>query len=260
MNYLLDFVIESFSSLYSSPQLSCPMDMKFSNIDIESLQKTGNNFCLVLWNDESHSFDEVITQLSNVLPCDRERANYFAINVDKIGREVVETSPDLLRLAGMARSLLSTKLSASLHSSKDILLQNISTKIITWISLNIKFIFNVLNISFSSLSAIGPKFTDIRIDYFLKYDLVLWKDIRKTLKKIYTASLLLDNDAKMVLAYRLSDLYYDLADGFLNKDRECENNILFFTVQLFTSPSVAVDLVKRDFTLTIVTFIYLISD
>jgi E3 ubiquitin-protein ligase UBR1 len=47
---------------------------------------------------------------------------------------------------------------------------------------------------------------------------------------------------------RFARYYEHLADGFLRKDREAEQNIMFFSVQLFTVPTIATLLV-RDYNL-----------
>ncbi|CAO3595528.1 unnamed protein product [Absidia cylindrospora] len=86
----------------------------------------------------------------------------------------------------------------------------------------------------------------LRIDYFMLYDLKLWKEIRISLRELYIASLASMPMYKKILGKRLTRNYARLAESFLLKDREPENSIILFSVQLLTVPSVS-DLLVNDY-------------
>lgn len=45
-------------------------------------QKEGLKYVLTLWNDETHSFEEVIDEVMEATGCSRDEAQEIAVNVD----------------------------------------------------------------------------------------------------------------------------------------------------------------------------------
>ncbi|KAG0171555.1 hypothetical protein DFQ28_000812 [Apophysomyces sp. BC1034] len=86
----------------------------------------------------------------------------------------------------------------------------------------------------------------LRLDYFMLYDLKLWKEVRISLRELYIASLASNAVFKKALGKRLARNYARLADNFLLKDREPENSIILFSVQLLTVPTVS-DLLVNEY-------------
>ncbi|CEP07087.1 hypothetical protein, partial, partial [Parasitella parasitica] len=86
----------------------------------------------------------------------------------------------------------------------------------------------------------------LRLDYFMLYDLKLWKEVRISLRELYIASLASNPRFKKVLGKRLARNYARLAESFLLRDREPENSIILFSVQLLTVPSVS-DLLVHNY-------------
>ncbi|ORX55573.1 hypothetical protein DM01DRAFT_1382719 [Hesseltinella vesiculosa] len=85
----------------------------------------------------------------------------------------------------------------------------------------------------------------LRIDYLMLYDMKLWKEIRIALREIYISTLASHPASKKILGKRLTRNYARLAESFLLKDREPENSIILFSVQLLTVPSVSDVLVNQ---------------
>ncbi|ORY96698.1 hypothetical protein BCR43DRAFT_492123 [Syncephalastrum racemosum] len=95
-------------------------------------------------------------------------------------------------------------------------------------------------------TARGREFEEkLRLDYFMLYDLRLWKDVRISLRELYIASLASTTQYKMILGKRLVRNYPRLAEAFLLKDREPENSIILISVQILTVPSVCSLLVSE---------------
>ncbi|KAI9244727.1 hypothetical protein BY458DRAFT_560944 [Sporodiniella umbellata] len=88
--------------------------------------------------------------------------------------------------------------------------------------------------------------TKLRLDYLMLYDLKLWKEVRIALRELYIASLASSPHYKKMLGKRLTRNYARLAESFLLRDREPENSIILFSVQLLTVPSVS-DLLVYDY-------------
>ncbi|KAI8969011.1 hypothetical protein BDF20DRAFT_916425 [Mycotypha africana] len=86
----------------------------------------------------------------------------------------------------------------------------------------------------------------LRLDYFMLYDLKLWKEVRISLRELYIATLASNAEYKKTLGKRLARNYARLAESFLLRDREPENSIILFSVQLLTVPTVS-DLLVHDY-------------
>lgn len=86
----------------------------------------------------------------------------------------------------------------------------------------------------------------LRLDYFMLYDLKLWKEVRISLRELYIASLASNPKYKKILGKRLARNYARLAESFLLRDREPENSIILFSVQLLTVPTVS-DLLVHNY-------------
>ncbi|KAJ2745977.1 E3 ubiquitin-protein ligase ubr1 [Coemansia sp. BCRC 34301] len=93
-----------------------------------------------------------------------------------------------------------------------------------------------------------------RLDWFLIFDLQLWKEVRSGLRELYMATLMLDSRYKMKIALTFARNYPRLSRAFLAQDRAPEHSVLLFSVQLFTAPTLSASLVDHH------RFMYIILD
>ncbi|KAJ2722882.1 E3 ubiquitin-protein ligase ubr1 [Coemansia sp. Benny D115] len=93
-----------------------------------------------------------------------------------------------------------------------------------------------------------------RLDWFLIFDLQLWKEVRSGLRELYMATLMLDSRYKMKIALTFARNYPRLSRAFLMQDRAPEHSVLLFSVQLFTAPTLSASLVDHH------CFMYIILD
>ncbi|KAI8617911.1 hypothetical protein BC830DRAFT_54838 [Chytriomyces sp. MP71] len=93
-------------------------------------------FVCVLWNDETHTFDEVIFKVSNGVNCSQERAAQVAVNVDAVGRDTIASSYQLSRLLAIARSINENRasgLSVSIRTVRDTFRENLAGHLVAWL-------------------------------------------------------------------------------------------------------------------------------
>ncbi|KAJ2611062.1 E3 ubiquitin-protein ligase ubr1 [Coemansia sp. RSA 1365] len=93
-----------------------------------------------------------------------------------------------------------------------------------------------------------------RLDWFLIFDLQLWKEVRSGLRELYMATLMLDSHFKMKIALTFARNYPRLSRAFLTQDRAPEHSVLLYSVQLFTAPTLSSSLVEHHH------FLYIILD
>ncbi|KAL7748204.1 E3 ubiquitin-protein ligase ubr1 [Sorochytrium milnesiophthora] len=84
-----------------------------------------------------------------------------------------------------------------------------------------------------------------RIIYLMLHDAKQWKQLRQKLKELYVATLVVEQDFKPRFAAMFADIYPRLAAIYAHADRETEHSILHFSVQMFTTPTIATLLTTR---------------
>lgn len=90
-------------------------------------------FVLILWNDEKHSVDEVVEQVSRAARRPRSFGKKTAVEVDALGRSIVSRSEDVRELVRQARILNQIKLTTTIRSSRDTFREQMCERIVDWI-------------------------------------------------------------------------------------------------------------------------------
>ncbi|RIA96511.1 hypothetical protein C1645_707932 [Glomus cerebriforme] len=137
---VLDFMLDTLSA---SPEEMSPLseaEVKeeakraalyirdpINNVDEEKL------FAVVLWNDEHHSFHEVIEQLMDATGCSKAEAKAIAERVDSHGRDIVQISEDIQRLLSIARTISSIGLAVTVRSARDTFREGMCGLFIDWL-------------------------------------------------------------------------------------------------------------------------------
>ena len=91
-------------------------------------------FALILWNDEKHTVDDVRDQVARACKKRKSFGLQKAIEVDDVGRSVVEYSKDLKELLKMAKMIEEIKVTATIRSARDTFREQMCGTIIEWIS------------------------------------------------------------------------------------------------------------------------------
>ncbi|KAG0300770.1 hypothetical protein BGZ98_008913, partial [Dissophora globulifera] len=123
---VLDFIIDTMTT--------SPENMNGTRISKEQIQRdavdAGNiageitdlenmDFVCILWNDEDHSFTDVINRVSETTNMSSTYARKIAETVDTQGRAIVEVSSDIPRLMEIASSLADIGLVVSIRSARE---------------------------------------------------------------------------------------------------------------------------------------------
>ncbi|KAF9284537.1 hypothetical protein BGZ88_009928 [Linnemannia elongata] len=123
---VLDFIIDTMTT--------SPENMNGTRVSKEQIQRdavdAGNiagettnldlmDFVCILWNDEDHSFTDVINRVSETTHMASNYARKIAETVDTQGRAIVEVSSDIPRLMEIAESLADIGLVVSIRSARE---------------------------------------------------------------------------------------------------------------------------------------------
>ncbi|KAJ3417168.1 hypothetical protein HDV05_006374 [Chytridiales sp. JEL 0842] len=101
-----------------------------------STESGGMLYALLLWNDEEHSFGEVIERVMGATNHNRQAANDIAVKVDAVGRDVIMTSTSVSRLVAAARSIngrSSTGLTVTIRSARETYRESLSHYLVEWL-------------------------------------------------------------------------------------------------------------------------------
>ena len=232
-------------------------------------------FVALLWNDEKHSFNEVSDKILEVCTTMTPKdARNFAEAVDRHGRQVVAMSDDVRRLVLMARRIGVIYLLVTVQHAFDYYVEEVAGCVL-------EFLMELASCSLYSADATSdgrmikaqitktllrpwlvPEWAEapaaIRRDLFdptrlcildtlLLLDTKMWKGARLQMRHLLM-DLLACREAKRQIALRFGAVYPKLVEAFILHDREPEHSIYHMTVQLFSVPSIATQLVvERQF-------------
>lgn len=91
-------------------------------------------FALVLWNDEKHTVDDVQNQVARACSQTKRFGFQKAMEVNDIGRSVVQYGRDLDELLRMAEIIEQLKVTVTIRSARDTFREQMGATIIDWIS------------------------------------------------------------------------------------------------------------------------------
>lgn len=88
---VLQYCFELLARVHA-PGLPADLRVKETDEGPLSLLATTDSYCTVLFNDETHTFEQVISTLARVIKCTNKEAIEFVTNIDRNGRAVVKCS------------------------------------------------------------------------------------------------------------------------------------------------------------------------
>ncbi|KAJ6605368.1 hypothetical protein DFH09DRAFT_203423 [Mycena vulgaris] len=254
--YALDFMLDTLDLSPDEPTVPAnEADLRLQPTADPMLK---DNYCVVLWNDDKHSYEEITKLLADLTGCTRSDAAELARLIDENGREVVDGGADTPRLLEIAQALTQIDLGVTMRRSYDTFREQVVGVITEWL----------LDLTRSRLGAdtlvlreilarelLAPPRTKLihhaeianrtRLDCLFLDHTKLWKKPRLTLKETYASILSLSRDHKLAVAGHFANVYHRVVDAYLLVDREAETSIKYFALQLFTVPSASVHIVRN---------------
>ncbi|BGP50511.1 E3 ubiquitin-protein ligase ubr1 [Rhodotorula kratochvilovae] len=212
-------------------------------------------YAVVLWNDEQHSFREVIDQVALAVECSPSAASGVATRVDTLGRDVILVTPSAAEALRVARVVAQIKLVVSVREARETFREQCAAEVL----------LSARDLLRARLGAEGPgALADVvarvllerggdgrsRFMRWAEVEARMWKAPRKTGQEIAVALMGVGGEVKTELSVQYAEIYSSLATTYLLTDREPEHSLIFFGVQVFTVPSVAALLVSRHYFLS----------
>ena len=217
--YALDYILDTLD--YSPDEAIAPTN----EADLRA-QPTGDpmvmkdQYCVIIWNDDKHSFDEVIHLLGESTGRNREEASDIADKIDEQGREVIEMNANVTRLLDLGQTISQIDLGVTIRRAYDTFREQVSAVIIEWLldltrsrvgpdTLTLREVIASELLAPRKFSAphihpdAGKVLADIqdpsRLDWMFIYHTKLWKKPRLNLKEIYASILTLSHEHKLAV-------------------------------------------------------------
>ncbi|KAK2843429.1 hypothetical protein Q7C36_011644 [Tachysurus vachellii] len=211
-----------------------------------------NTFYCVLYNDEHHSYDHVIYTLQRAINCNQSEAHVHTSLIDKEGRRAVKRGS--LRSCQQAKDLIKSSsehitqqpLRVELLHSTVMAHQTFALRLGAWFqqiigySVAFRQVFCQVALEPSADSSKG-----CLINRLMLHDARLYKGARKVIHELIFSSLLMDTEYKRQFAMKFTEHYKQLQEDFIRDDHERNISITALSVQIFTVPTLARQLIEE---------------
>ncbi|XP_007553185.1 E3 ubiquitin-protein ligase UBR1 isoform X1 [Poecilia formosa] len=211
-----------------------------------------NAYYCVLYNDEHHSYDHVIYTLQRSVNCDQAEAQTHTTLIDKEGRRAVKRGT--LRSCQQAKDLIrSNSEHISLQPLRVEILhatvmahQTFALRLGSWFQKIIGYSVGFRQ-AFCQV-ALEPNADRDRpclISRLMLHDARMYKGARKIVHELIFGSMLMDSDFKRLFAIEFTRHYKQLQKDFISDDHERSISITALSVQIFTVPTLARQLIEE---------------
>ncbi|XP_029189284.2 E3 ubiquitin-protein ligase UBR2-like [Acropora millepora] len=221
-----------------------------------------DTFATVLFNDEVHTYEEVIRTLQLAIPdCTQNQALAFANTVDREGRSVVRTgsysqceqSRKTIKQGTSGPSRKPLKCRVMHH--KVVAHQMCAVQMLGWLSKITNYSDGFRRILSNTVLAFkeGPDL----LKRVLLADSSLWKVARAHTQKLFINTMLMDPVGKKAFAVHFTKNYCQLYKDFVDDDHEHSVSVTCLSVQLFTVPTLARMLILEHDVLEVIIFSFM---
>ncbi|XP_043095710.1 E3 ubiquitin-protein ligase UBR2-like isoform X2 [Puntigrus tetrazona] len=212
----------------------------------------GDTYYCMLFNDEVHTYEQVIYTLQKAVNCTQKEAVSFATTVDRDGRKSVRFGD--FQFCEQAKSVIVRNTSRQtkplrvqvMHSSV-VAHQCFALKALTWLGQIIRYSDALRRILCQVGLQRGPEGENSSlVDTLMLCDSKMWKGARNVYHQLFMSSLLMDTKYKKLFAIQFAKNYRRLQTDFMEDDHERVVSVTSLSVQLFTAPTVARMLITEE--------------
>ncbi|KAG8443710.1 hypothetical protein GDO86_009037 [Hymenochirus boettgeri] len=218
---------------------------------LESVKKEDTYYCM-LFNDEVHTYEQVIYTLQKAVNCSQKEAISFATTVDRDGRRSVRhgdfQSCEQAKNVIVRNTSRQTKpLKVQVMHSAIVAHQTFGLKLLSWLGQIIAFSDGLRRILCQVGLQEGPDGENSSlVDKLMLSDSKLWKGARNCYHQLFMSSLLMDLKYKKLFSICFAKNYERLQNDYVKDDHDREFSIIDLSVQIFTVPSLARMLITEE--------------
>ncbi|MBN3275596.1 UBR1 ligase, partial [Polyodon spathula] len=211
-----------------------------------------DTYYCVLYNDEHHSYDHVIYTLQRSVHCGLGEAQTHTNLIDKEGRRAVKRGT--LQTCQEAKQAIQSNsehislqpLRVEILHSAVMAHQSFALRLGTWFQqvVNYSVGFRQVFCQVSLQAALDPELHCL-ISRLMLCDAKLYKGARKIVHDLIVCSLLMETEYKRLFAIEFAKNYKQLQEDFINDDHERSISVTALSVQIFTVPTLARQLIEE---------------
>ncbi|XP_046723982.1 E3 ubiquitin-protein ligase UBR2 isoform X7 [Silurus meridionalis] len=202
----------------------------------------GDTYYCMLFNDEVHTYEQVIYTLQKAVNCTQKEAVSFATTVDRDGRKSVRYGD--FQFCEQAKSVIvrntsrqSKPLRVQVMHSSVVAHQCFALKALSWLGYIIRYSDALRRILCQVGLQNGPDGENSLVDTLMLCDSKMWKGARNVYHQLFMSSLLMDLKYKKLFAIQFAKNYECLQSDYVKDDHDREFSITDLSVQIFTVPS-----------------------
>lgn len=230
--------------------------------DLESEEATNLDFhAAVLFNDEIHTFEEVISSLVRAIPCQNKEAKDFASLVDREGRTAVKVGR--FEECRKVKTMIERTTSRSAHSKPIkceviqmpvVAHQEHALQLLAWLNRTLCY-HEGLRLAFGQIMQ-SNIFTVVNgqivyqkvnlLESIMINDVNLWKTARTLQHNLFVNGMLMNPEAKKFFAWAFTKLYDQLMQDYINDNHEASFSIIHLSIQIYSVPSLAHSLIEEE--------------
>nr|CAD7425225.1 unnamed protein product [Timema monikensis] len=238
-------------TLAHSPGL--PSELRVNEFEDDPLGfwNAPDTYCTVLFNDETHTFEQVINTLARVIKCTQKDAIEFVTNIDREGRAVVKCSTFnhcnelkteiekfTSRHGNRALKVLVVHAHVVAH-------QLYAIKLLDWLQKILGY-YEGFRILFSKVALENNSPDASIIEGILLRDSQLWKSARTHWHRLIISGMLMDYESKKAFAQVFTKHYGSVLKDFMRDDHDHSFSIASMSVQVYTVPTLAHHLIAKE--------------
>lgn len=238
----------AYQLLTNDYETSLPADLllKQSEDDPSTIPDIPPTFCTVLYNDETHTFENVISTLQKVLKCSKKDAIEYVTNIDREGRAVVKCAPfsqcnevrtEVERITSRTTP---RSLKVQVMHTHLIAHQLYAIKLLSWLQ-NILLQTKHFRSIFAEvmLHSNKPPPDVCILEGVLLRDVTLWKSARNHWHRLFITGMLKEYEHKKSFAEVFTKNYGSVMKDFIRDDHEHSVSVAALSVQIYTVPTIA---------------------
>ncbi|XP_037934845.1 E3 ubiquitin-protein ligase UBR1 isoform X2 [Teleopsis dalmanni] len=221
------------------------------NASLKCLDSDGDpddNYCTLLYNDESHTFDQVIQTLTKYANFPDKESKEIVGSIDREGRAVIKCDTffeccQLREAVERQSAAMGAAIANSQHPLRVTVLhvysmacQQFALQLLSWLQ-DLLGRCSLFRQVFAKL--LMDKKAPYSILHIFEYDVKLWKQARTAWHRLLISGMLMEYDNKLALAREFSKHYATVMQDFIRDDHDHSYSIVSLSVQLFTVPSIA---------------------
>uniref|UniRef100_A0A8C7CRX2 E3 ubiquitin-protein ligase n=1 Tax=Oncorhynchus kisutch TaxID=8019 RepID=A0A8C7CRX2_ONCKI len=220
-------------------------------LGLEPPDRSDTYYCM-LFNDEVHTYEQVIYTLQKAVNCTQKEAVSFATTVDRDGRKSVRFGD--FAFCELAKSVIvrntsrqSKPLRVQVMHSSVVAHQCFALKALHWLGHVIGYSDALRRILCQVGLERGPEGENSSlVDTLMLCDSKMWKGARNVYHQLFMSSLLMDLKYKKLFAIQFAKNYERLQSDYVKDDHDREFSVTDLSVQMFTVPSLARMLITEE--------------